>query len=352
MMSEQNHNSSATAAQDEDFKPKKRGLGRGLNALFEDEEEGHSPASPTQEAGEKSTGRGRQMLGIDQIEPMLGQPRRYFAEETLEELADSIRTYGVLQPLLVRPPKAGSNLHYIIAGERRWRAAQKAQLHELPVIILDVADEEAFKIAMIENLQREDLNAVDEADGYQTLIDNFGLTQEQLAESMGKSRSHITNMLRLKKLPESVAGHLRVNELSAGHARALLSAKNPGALAERVIKEGLSVRQTEKLAAEDSANLQKPRKDMAAKKKSASGHDERDINIIHLEQSLMAETGLHVYIDTKHTGKSGKVEIAFQSLDQLDEILKYLRRGASVAGAPAARDEDSQPQRLSARLMD
>lgn len=289
--------------------PKNRGLGRGLNALFEDDEEftgvGEASAAPS--------GSGRANVGIELLQQSQIQPRKLFEEESLLELADSIKSHGLLQPILVRKSDGGQ--YEIIAGERRWRAAQKAQLHEVPVIILELTDVEALEIALIENLQREDLNPVDEAMGYQRLMNEYSYTQEQLAESMGKSRPHIANMLRLLNLPDVVLAYLERGDLTAGHARALVTAADPEQLARAVVNSGLSVRQTEKLAAEASGKSTK-------EKKSTSRH-QKDVDTLALEKDLSDHLGMRVAIDSKD-GASGKVSISFKSLDQLDEILKKL----------------------------
>ena len=326
-----------------DPKAPKRGLGRGLNALFEDVEDEES--APAQAATDSpAPERSRHMMGVDQLTPRADQPRKHFDHESLEELAASIKEYGVLQPLLVRPVKDSEDAYEIIAGERRWRASQIAQLHEVPVIVVDLEDEDAFKIAMIENLQREDLNIVDEANGYQTLIENFGYTQEKLADAMGKSRSYIANTVRLRQLPDFVLTHLSAGSISAGHARVLLNAREPGLIVDAIIKKNLSVRETEKLV--DAANAlgaeragESSGEESGEKTSRSKKEDTRDVNIIHLEQSLAQATGLKIFINTKYTGKTGKVEIAFKNLDQLDEILKYLTKGAT-GGVSAPVEED------------
>ena len=211
-------------------------------------------------------GRKRFTLPVGALQPSPFQPRKIFHDATLEELSSSIADIGILQPLLVREDPRAKGQYHIIAGERRWLAAQKAQVHEVPVIILDITDLEAFKVALVENLQREDLDPIDEAYGYQRLLEEYNQTQEQLAKAVGKSRPHISNMLRLLTLPREVQSHLSTGNLSMGHARALITAKNPLALAEEVIAKGLSVRQTEKFAAEASGRTVKksPRNDNPA----------------------------------------------------------------------------------------
>jgi len=306
---------------DPEMNPKSRGLGRGLNALFEDDE----GVYPQVDAEGHVQGRKRDMIGVDQLEPGMGQPRTIFKEEALCELADSIKQHGVLQPLLVREHVDGSGRYEIIAGERRWRAAQKAQLHEVPVIVLSLSDAEAFEIALIENLQREDLDPVDEAVGYQKLIDNHGYTQEKLAESLGKSRSHIANMTRLLQLPEAVRGALSQGDISIGHARALITAEAAGALLKEIIAHKLSVRETEKLVAEVQGRPQK------TTKRAAKSQPKKDVDTLALESEISTTLGMRVSIDS-HDGKMGKVSIFFKSLDQLDELLQKLSKEGPAGG--------------------
>lgn len=292
------------------------GLGRGLNALFDDEESSAVVAQIEEKVqAEEPESRTRHSVAIENLYPSRFQPRRIFSEDSINELADSVRQYGVLQPLLVRedPDKPG---HFeIIAGERRWRAAQKAQLHELPVIKLELDELEAFKIALIENLQREDLDPIDEALGYQKLLDEYKQTQDELAKAVGKSRPHITNTVRLLSLPDEVQAHISAGDLSMGHARALITADNPRELAREVIAKGLSVRQTEKFAAQAKGVEQKKRK--PAKTQS------KDADTTALENDITNALGMRVSIDSKD-GKSGKLAIEFKNLDQLDEILHRL----------------------------
>lgn len=304
---------------------KKRGLGRGLDALFQDAKNEEASFEPRVKRGAElsvenaskpaATTTAPRTLPVDRLVPGQFQPRRHFDEAALDQLAASIAAHGVLQPLLVRPLSNGS--YEIIAGERRWRAAQKAQVHDVPVIMQDLSDNDALEIALIENLQREDLNAIEEAEGYQRLIDEFGHTQEVLAEHLGKSRSHVTNMLRLNKLPASIKKHIETGALSAGHARALVSAVKPEELAKIVLKRGLSVRQTEKLVQQVSVGK-------VIKKPVTKGFVEKDVDLLALEQKMTALLGLNVTIDLK--GAGGTLSIAYTSLDQLDDILERLSR--------------------------
>jgi ParB family chromosome partitioning protein len=285
----------------EEQDPKKRGLGRGLDALFDDNEEGGLGSGSTR----------RFVLGVDQLEPNPSQPRQEFKEQHINELAESISTHGLLQPILVRPVEGSDDKYQIIAGERRWRASQVAQLHEVPVIIKNLDDSETLQIALIENLQREDLNPLEEASSYRNLVERFGFSQERLAAVIGKSRSHIANTIRLLSLPDKVQTYVWEGKLSAGHGRALLGAKDPEALAKEVIAKGLNVRETEKLAAEFSA---KPRKEKASKGK--------DPDTIALEEEVANALGMRVNIDMK--GEGGSLKVTFESLDQLDDILHRL----------------------------
>ena len=288
--------------------PKKRGLGRGLNALFEDEEDDFS----AQASGAESSGSKRLMLGVDQMEPGAYQPRREFDDEALTELSESISKHGVLQPLVVRLKPGFDDFYEIVAGERRWRASQKASLHEVPVIIMELADDQALEIALIENLQREDLNPVEEALGYQQLIEEFGHTQAKAAEVLGKSRSHVANMIRLLTLPPAVQALLRDGKLSAGHARTLVTAENPEELAKMILNQELSVRDAEKLAAQKSGRTP------GSKSKKA-----KDVDTLALEEEMSNALGMNVSIDMRDSHK-GALKINFKTLDQLDEILHRL----------------------------
>jgi ParB family chromosome partitioning protein len=281
---------------------KKRGLGRGLSALFGDESE------PADKA------RGLKTVPIEHLHPGKYQPRRHFDEDSLKSLVDSVQKQGVLQPLLVRPHPTRSNEYEILAGERRWRAAQLAQLRDVPVMLREIADREALEIALVENVQRQDLTALEEAAGYQRLIDEFGHTQEALSLAIGKSRSHIANMLRLLALPVEVRAMLEDGRLTAGHARALLGADKALELALTVVKAGLNVRQTEALVkAAQSPKSSTPRAVPC-----------RDADIVALERELSMSLGLKVMI--AFDGKAGNLTFAYQSLDQLDEVLRRLRR--------------------------
>lgn len=306
---------------------KKRGLGRGLGALFEDEEGVYPQVDPEGQ----TPGAVRRMAGIDQLEPGPWQPRVDFEPHALQELADSIKTHGVLQPLLVRAKPGVEGKFQIIAGERRWRASQKARLHEVPVIVKEMSDADAVEVALIENLQRADLNAIEEAQGYQRLMSEFGHTQEKMATQLGKSRSHVANMVRLLSLPEDVQDLVRDGRLSAGHARALVTAKDPRHLAGMVVGHGLSVRETEKLAAAEAGRPAK------GKGKSSSGAEPKDVDTVALEKEMSDLLGLRVTIDVKSDGKGGRwgaLKVDFKNLDQLDDVLHRLSHspGRNIIG--------------------
>ncbi len=267
------------------------------------------------------SGRARQSIPIENLYPSPFQPRKIFRQESIDELSSSIRQYGVLQPLLVRKDPKNDDGYEIIAGERRWRASQQAQIHELPVVILEIDELEAYKIALIENLQREDIDPIDEAFGYQKLLEDFGQTQEQLADAVGKSRPHITNTLRLLQLSETTQAMLSDKQLSMGHARALIGVDNADEIAKKVVKQGLSVRQTEKLAANAKGKEQTKRPRGASPANTSK--PAKDADTIALENDISNALGMNVNIDSVD-GKSGKLSVEFKSLDQLDELLHRL----------------------------
>ena len=281
------------------------GLGRGLSSLLGE------VAQETPVDGTAGAQRGGvQMIAVASIEPNLGQPRRVFDEEALAELADSIRARGVIQPIVVRPR---DGRFQIVAGERRWRAAQKARLHEIPAIVRKLDDAETLEVALIENIQRRDLNAIEEAQGYRRLVEDFGHTQEELGKLVHKSRSHVANLLRLLDLPQSVQDLVGSGKLSMGHARALIPAKDAEALAEEVVKRGLSVRDTEKLVRGG-----RPRQ-LRLGPMEVKG---ADADIAALERQLGDMLGLKVAI--KHGPGGGTVALAYATLDQLDMICQRL----------------------------
>lgn len=304
---------------------KKRGLGRGLSALIGDVDIGLSAdaKAPTKDkskktstpSSEESPSQGLRNLGVEKLVPGKFQPRREFDKGALKELANSIREKGILQPILARPnPDGGAKSPYeIVAGERRWRAAQIAQLHDVPVILRDMTDNEALQIGIIENVQRSDLNPIEEAEGFQRLIDEFSYTQEVLAKTLGKSRSHIANTLRLVGATNKVREYLVAGQLSAGHARALLGHPNADRLASDIVKQGLSVRDVEKLVAD-----KKPSKGGSKSKKPA----EKDTDTRALEKSIADNLGLSVAI--QHEKDGGHVRVSYKTLEQLDEVVRRL----------------------------
>ncbi|MGV6849829.1 MAG: ParB/RepB/Spo0J family partition protein [Marinibacterium sp.] len=239
------------------------------------------------------------------------QPRRQFGQDQLDDLTNSIREKGIIQPLIVRPK--GDDLYEIVAGERRWRAAQAAQLHEVPVLVRDFDDVEVLEVAIIENIQRADLNAIEEAAGYRQLMDSFGHTQEKLAEALGKSRSHIANLMRLLGLPEPVQDLLRDGVLTAGHARALITAEDPEALARKVVKEGLSVRATEAL-------VRKAAQPVGGKKPRRQPAETKDADTRALEGDLSAALGMAVTLRHEPGTESGVMSIRYNSLEDLDSL--------------------------------
>jgi len=296
-----------------DKKQERRGLGRGLSALMADVNLSGDESEPGSASPAKVADR---QVPIEAVRPNPDQPRRQFAQDDLDSLCASIKEKGILQPLLVRPDPADPEIFQIVAGELRWRAAQMAQLHEVPVLVRALSDTEALEVAIIENIQRADLNAVEEAQGYRQLMDRFGHTQEKLAQALGKSRSHIANMLRLMSLPEPILELLREGSLSAGHARALITAPDPLALSEKVIAQGLSVRETERLA------KKAPEPDQPSPRRKPKV--EKDADTRALELDLAAGLGMKVSIDHKAGGESGTISIRYSSLDDLDDLCRRL----------------------------
>jgi len=280
-----------------------RGLGRGLSALIGDE--------VAAVKGEPVARKDIRTLPVAFLQPGKYQPRKTFDDEPLASLAASVKEMGVLSPILVRP--IGPDRYEIVAGERRWRAAQIAKLHDVPVMIREMADRQALEIAIVENVQRADLNAIEEATAYQELIEQFGRTQEEVAREIGKSRSHVANTIRLLKLPDSVQAMVRDGRLTAGHARTLLGVPDPEALAQELIARDSTVREAERKS--DS-------------KKHPGGTPYRDPNIKALETSLTDAVGLKVRIthSVSKSGDKGEVKIAYASLEQLDEIVRRLSR--------------------------
>jgi ParB family transcriptional regulator, chromosome partitioning protein len=297
--------------------PKKpTGLGRGLSALLGD----MAPARASQEvqSSDASTKAGPLKVAIGRIYPNPKQPRRLFKPEALQELEDSIREKGLLQPILVRPSADQPGLYEIVAGERRWRAAQRVPLHEIPVVVRELSDAEVMELALVENIQRQDLNPIEEAEGFHRLIEAFQYTQEKLAQMVGKSRSHVANMLRLLDLPVAVRELVMGGQLTMGHARALVSMAEPERMAVEIVKGGLSVRQVEQLA---KSSVRKPG---AAKGRptafKTSGN--KDADTLALERDVSAALGMPVSI--AFAGQKGSVTISYASLDQLDDLCQRL----------------------------
>lgn len=279
-------------------KPPPSRLGRGLSALIPD-----APAGA--EAGTLRT------LPVEALEPGPFQPRGGMDQASLRELADSIREHGILQPILVRPKPGSAGVYEIIGGERRWRAAQAAQMHEVPVVLRDLGDREAMAAGLVENLQRQDLNAMEEAEGYRRLLEEFGLTQETLGQAVGKSRSHVANTVRLLGLPTEVRDLVRTGALSAGHARTLVGSPDAARLAAQIVGRGLNVRQAEALIAAQG----RPRR-------GTNERDGRDPDTAALERDLTERLGLRVSV--RQQGKGGEVVIRYRDLDQLDGLVRLL----------------------------
>ena len=291
--------------------PKNRGLGKGLEALFSNSEIDTQEISVTKK--EESEEKGISFININEIKPNQNQPRKSFNEEKLEELAASIIENGLIQPVILRKADKG---YEIVAGERRWRACRKAGLKEIPCIIREFTDEQNMLIAIIENMQREDLNPIEEAEGLNQMIVNFGMTQEQVSKSVGKSRPYITNALRLLKLPSEIQEMLLANQLSAGHARAIAGigdTEKQIQLAEYAINEGLSVREIEKIIKEENA----PKKKISRKKA------EKSADVRKVEDDLKQIMGTKVNLN--QSGKKGKIEIEYYSRDELERLIEMLK---------------------------
>jgi ParB family transcriptional regulator, chromosome partitioning protein len=282
-------------------------LGRGLAALIGD-------VGNEMEVGERGTRQRR--IPVEFLRPNPRNPRKAFADAELDELANSIRERGIIQPIVVRSLPNLADVFEIIAGERRWRAAQRAGLHDVPIVVIEADDRTSLELAIVENVQRADLNPIEEAAGYERLIAEFTYSQTDLATIIGKSRSHVANTLRLLKLPEPVRAMLENGELSAGHARALLSVKDPEAVAKRIVEKGLNVRDVERLAREDAGEGGEAHPPVRKAR-------EKDPDTRALEQALEDVLGLTVSID--HKGRGGDLRIKYGSLDQLDALCRRLR---------------------------
>ena len=281
-------------------------LGRGLAALIGD--------VGTESSAERP--RGQRRVPTTSLRPNARNPRRIFADVELDELTASLRERGMIQPIVARPVRGAPDAFEIIAGERRWRAAQRAGLHEVPVVIVEATDEESLQLAIIENVQRADLNPLEEAEGYRALIRDFSHSQDDVARMVGKSRSHVANTLRLQTLPDRVKEHIQSGRLSAGHARALVGHHDAERLAEEIVTRGLNVRQVEEIARQESGRNGKPQ----SRKRSA----EKNADTLALEKRLSDALGLVVSIDAR--GESGVVSIRYRNLDQLDDLGRRLEK--------------------------
>lgn len=296
---------------------KNKRLGRGLSALLgETETETYAPAE-TGMTGSDPRGRVN-LLPIELIQPNPDQPRKTMTEAELDALAESIADKGIVQPILVRPVTSGDG-YQIVAGERRWRAAQRARLHEIPALVRELTDRETLEIGIVENVQRADLNPVEEAQAYKQLIERFGHTQDDVAKAVSKSRSHIANMIRLLSLPEAIQAHLAAGRLSAGHARAIATSPNAEILAENIIARGLSVREAERLA--------KSGADSRPAAKPAVSGESKDADTRALEADVAGRLGLAV--DIRHGAKGGEIRVSYQTLEQLDDVCRRLSANGS-----------------------
>ena len=288
----------------------KRGLGRGLSALMADIEPNSKEVLKTATSTKFET-----LVPIEKINPNPNQPRRYFAENDLNDLADSIRSKGIIQPLVVRPHPNKNGEFEIVAGERRWRASQIAQIHQIPVVVREFSNEDVLEIAIIENIQRADLNPIEEAAGYRQLMEKFGHTQDQMAQALGKSRPHIANHLRLLVLPKEVQDLVIKGKISSGHARALITSKDPLEIAKLILSHGLSVRQTESLV-----------KRRAGEKPVRLGQKSKDADTRVLEGDLSAVLKMGVSIFHKPNQEFGEIKIRYKNLEQLDDLCRHLTK--------------------------
>jgi len=284
-------------------------LGRGLASLIGD---------VGGEAAHVDRPRNQRKVPIEFLKPNPRNPRKTFADAELGELAASVKQHGVIQPIVVRPVKGAADRYEIIAGERRWRASQLAGLHEVPIVPVEVSDSDALEIMIIENVQREDLNAMEEAQGYHALAEEFKRSQEEIARDVGKSRSHVANMMRLMKLPAEVQALIATGDLSAGHARALIGVPDPLASAKRIVAEGLNVRQAEALAHDEGVPERKPQK-------ARGGGKTKDPDTIALEKRVSDALGLAVTVN--HRDPGGSVQVSYRNLEQLDEVMRRLAKG-------------------------
>ena len=291
-----------------DKKVKRKVLGRGLSALMAD-------VNPVVDGNKDEDNKGLITLSVDQIEPNPNQPRRTFSTDSLMDLSNSIIEKGIIQPLIVRAISKTPVKYQIVAGERRWRAAQMAKLHKIPVVVRSFSDVEVLEIAIIENIQRSDLSPIDEANGYQQLIERINHTQDKISRALGKSRSHIANLLRLLNLPNDVQTLLNSGALSIGHARALITRKDASLLAKEIIRKKLSVREVEKLVKIDFVEKQK-----------SSFIKRKDADTREIEANLKASIGMRVDINHNNLTEAGELKIKYKSLDQLDFLINKLEK--------------------------
>ena len=294
-------------------KTKKRGLGRGLSALMSDVTQEIAPYV------DQAPRRADFFVPVEQVQPNPDQPRRAFDDAALQELATSIAEKGVIQPLIVREHPTRTGIYEIVAGERRWRASQIAQLHDIPVIVRQYTDTEVLEVAIIENIQRADLNPIDEGAGYRQLMQKFGHTQEQLSSVLGKSRSHIANVIRLLSLPDGVREYLVDGKLTAGHARTLIGHDDAQRLADHIVKTGMSVRDAEKLAKQGLTK--------AKTTKTINSVTGKDADTVQIEGELSAALGMKVSIDHASGTEGGRLSVSYRNLDQLDDLLRALSGG-------------------------
>lgn len=290
-------------------------LGRGLASLIGD--------VGGEAAHVDRPNRAQRRVPIEFLKANPRNPRRKFSDAELAELSESIKQHGVIQPIVVRPVKGAQDRFEIIAGERRWRASQRAGLHDVPIVTIDVGDSAALEIAIIENVQRSDLNAMEESLGYHALAAEYKHSQDEIAKLVGKSRSHVANMMRLTKLPDQVQAYIAEGKLSAGHARALIGVSDAAATAKKIVEQGLSVRETEALAHEQGVPERGPQK--ARGKSGTAPSDKKDPDTLALERRISDVLGLKVSVD--HRDPGGRVEIKYRDLDQLDEIVRRLEKG-------------------------
>ncbi|ADO43823.1 ParB/RepB/Spo0J family partition protein [Ketogulonicigenium vulgare] len=289
-----------------------RALGRGLSALM---------ADVAADTNEEKPRRPDMRVPIEHVHPNPDQPRRHFDEEALDELTASIREKGIIQPLIVRADPGRPGQYQIVAGERRWRAAQRARLHEVPVVHRSYSDTEVLEIAIIENIQRADLNAIDEAAGYRQLMERFGHTQEQMATALGKSRSHIANLIRLLQLPDTVQEKVVLGALSAGHARTLIGHPKAEELAQHIVTRNLSVREAERLTRDPASPGSKPRP------RATKSEQAKDADTVALEKELSATLKMDISIDHLPGQESGSITLRYKDLAQLDDVLRLLSGG-------------------------